>query len=77
VLIHPTGVFYQERPLSNNPKAWYCFKSEVTVLSKTEIRINKNAHLASTKDQVTVLGKNNTGGGGVNVLGKTKVEKID
>lgn len=60
-----------------NPNGWYCFKSNVTVLGKAVINAVCNAHIADSTNSVAVMGKNEGKGGGVTVLGKTEVNRID
>jgi hypothetical protein len=58
-----------------NPNGWYCFASNVTVLAKSEITAHCRAHLASSRDGVTV-GGGNKGTEGVTVLGKAVVKRV-
>jgi len=58
-----------------NPNGWYCFASNVTVLAKSEITAHCRAHLASSRDGVTVAGSNR-GTEGVTVLGKAVVRRV-
>ena len=39
-----------------NPNGWYCFQGKVTVMAKSIIILDCNAHLASTSPGTTVLG---------------------
>jgi len=57
-----------------NPNGWYCFAANVTVLAKSEITAHCRAHLASSRDGVTVAG-GNKGTEGVTVLGKAVVRR--
>jgi hypothetical protein len=59
-----------------NPNGWYCFASNVTVLAKSEITAHCRAHLASSRDGVTVAGGNKGGSEGVTVLGKAVVKRV-
>jgi hypothetical protein len=58
-----------------NPNGWYCFTANVTVLAKSEITAHCRAHLASSRDAVTVAG-GNKGTEGVTVLGKAVVKRV-
>ncbi len=58
-----------------NPNGWYCFAANVTVLAKSEITAHCRAHLASSRDGVTVAG-GNKGTEGVTVLGKAVVRRV-
>jgi hypothetical protein len=60
-----------------NPNGWYCFKSNVNVMSKTIINTHCHAQLADSRSGATVLGSgDDSGKGGVTVLGKTKINRI-
>lgn len=61
----------------HNPNGWYCFKSNVTVLGKSVIEASCNARIADANNSVEVLGKNEGDKGGVTVLGKTEIKRID
>ncbi|MGH7898146.1 MAG: hypothetical protein ACREQQ_09345 [Candidatus Binatia bacterium] len=56
-----------------NPNGWYCLERSVAVMAKIEIRLACSAHLATTEEGVSVMGG---GGGGVNVMGATRVERV-
>jgi hypothetical protein len=58
-----------------NPNGWYCFRSNVNVMGKLNIRANCRAHLASARDGATVLGSGQSDKG-VTVLGETRVELV-
>ena len=58
-----------------NPNGWYCFAANVTVLAKSEITAHCRAHLASSRDGLTVAG-GNKGTEGVTVLGKAVVRRV-
>ncbi len=55
-----------------NPNGWYCFEAKVNVLGKSIIRAACTAHIATTKGNVVVLGKDRTTKG-TTVLGKSLV----
>jgi len=73
---HSVGVMSKQTIELLNPQGWYCLKGAVTVLGKSEIRAHCKAHLASSDDGATVLGSNETDGGGVTVMGTIKIEKV-
>ena len=76
VLIKPAvNVMSKERFRLMNPNGWYCFQSTVTVLAKSEITAQCQAHLASSVDGVAVAG-GNRGTDGVTVLGKAEVVRV-
>jgi hypothetical protein len=56
-----------------NPNGWYCLEKNVSVMAKTEIRLQCNAHITSAEEGVSVMGG---GDAGVNVMGATKIQKI-
>ena len=58
-----------------NPNGWYCFRSNVNVMGKLNIRAHCRAHLASAADGVTVLGSNSANKS-VTVMGSTQVELV-
>jgi hypothetical protein len=58
-----------------NPNGWYCFAANVTVLAKSEITAHCRAHLASSREGVSVAG-GNKGTEGVTVFGKTVVKRV-
>lgn len=61
-----------------NPKAWYCFGGNISVISKTNIDLHCSAHFTAARDSVVVIGKDeNRVKGGVTVIGKTTVNLID
>ncbi len=58
-----------------NPKGWYCFRSNVNVMGGMHIRAHCKAHLASAKDGVTVLGSSSDNKS-VTVMGSTQIELV-
>ena len=55
-----------------NPNGWYCFESKVNVMGKSIIRAGCKTHIATTKGDVVVLGRDrNTKG--TTVLGKSLI----
>ncbi len=57
-----------------NPKGWYCFEKNVTVMAKSEITVACTAQVASAGPGATVLGSS-PGTGGTTVMGKTTFER--
>ncbi len=60
-----------------NPNGWYCLKSNVAVLGKTEIELDCKAKLTAANLGATVLGKDDSDTGNVTVLGKNTVTKVN
>jgi hypothetical protein len=64
-----------------NPNGWYCLRTNVNVMGGLKIKAHCKAHLTSTTDGATVLGKSDEKGGegknrGVTVMGSTHVELV-
>jgi len=57
-----------------NPKGWYCFEKNVTVMAKSEVTVACDAHVASAGPGATVMGSS-PGKGGTTVMGKTTFER--
>ncbi len=57
-----------------NPKGWYCFEKNVTVMAKSEMTVACTAQVASAGPGATVLGSS-PGKGGTTVMGKTTFER--
>ena len=57
-----------------NPKGWYCFEKNVTVMAKSEVTVACTAQVASAGPGATVLGSS-PGKGGTTVMGKTTFER--
>ena len=75
VLIKPNvSVMSVARMYLMNPNGWYCIHNKVNVMSKTEIHLHCKAHLATTKDGVAVLAKDEKEQG-VTVLGKATITR--
>ncbi len=53
-----------------NPKGWYCFEKNVTVMAKSEVTLACTAQVASAGPGATVMGSS-PGQGGTTVMGKT------
>lgn len=59
-----------------NPNGWYCLKSNVTVLGKSEITIHCNAKVAASNDGAAVAASSPDETGSVTVLGKTELNRV-
>ena len=59
----------------NNPKGWYCFRSNVNVAGKMEIDVPCNAQLASAKEDGTTVGGVDESNKGVTVFGAMRVTR--
>ncbi|RTZ59344.1 MAG: hypothetical protein DSZ32_05440 [Gammaproteobacteria bacterium] len=80
VLVKPgVSVLNKTRLTLTNPNGWYCLHNNVNVLTKLYVTLGCKSHIASSKDGVNVLVKNDKGDeenmGSVNVLTKTYVER--
>ena len=60
----------------NNPKGWYCFRSNVTVAGKIAIEAHCNAQLASSKEDGTAVGAVDESNKGVAVFGALRVTRF-
>ena len=61
----------------NNPKGWYCFRSNVTVAGAMNIEAHCKAHIASAKEDGTTVGAADESGKGVAVFGALRVNRFD
>jgi hypothetical protein len=57
-----------------NPKGWYCFEKNVTVMAKSEITLACTTQVASAGPGATVMGSS-PGKGGTTVMGKTVFDR--
>lgn len=57
----------------NNPKGWYCFRSNVTVAGALHIEAHCDAHIASAKEDGTSVGAVDESNKGVAVFGALRV----
>jgi hypothetical protein len=60
-----------------NPKGWYCFRSNVTVMGKITIEAQCDAHIAAGRDQGTTVGAADDSNKGVAVFGALRVSRFD
>lgn len=59
-----------------NPNGWYCLRSSVTVLGKSEISIHCKAKIAATHDGTAVAAASPEETGSVAVLGKVELKRV-
>jgi hypothetical protein len=59
----------------NNPKGWYCFRSNVNVAGKMEIDAPCDAHIASATSEGAAVGAADDTGKGVSVFGALRVRR--
>jgi hypothetical protein len=57
-----------------NPKGWYCFEKNVTVMAKSEVTMGCTTQVTSAGPGATVMGSS-PGKGGTTVMGKTVFER--
>jgi hypothetical protein len=60
-----------------NPKGWYCFRSNVTVAGSLNIEAHCDAHIASAKEDGTTVGAVDQSNKGVAVFGALRVSRYD
>lgn len=58
-----------------NPNGWYCMKGRVSVLGKIEIDLHCKANLASSQDDLSILGASDNKSGGTSVLGSVRINR--
>ena len=61
----------------NNPKGWYCFRSNVTVAGAMHIDAHCTAQIASAKEDGTSVGAVDESNKGVAVFGALRVNRFD
>lgn len=61
----------------NNPKGWYCFRSNVTVAGSLNIEAHCDAHIASAREDGTSVGAVDESSKGVAVFGALRVTRFD
>jgi hypothetical protein len=59
-----------------NPQGWYCFVSNVNVAGKMEIEVPCGAHIASAREDGTVVGAVDESSKGVTVFGALRVTRV-
>lgn len=76
VLVRPSvNVMGKSTIKLNNPKGWYCFRSNVNVAGKMEIEAPCKAQLASGKEDGTSVGAADESSKGVVVFGSLRVTR--
>ena len=76
VLVRPAvNVMGKSTIRLNNPKGWYCFRSNVNVAGKMEIEAPCKAQLASAKEDGTSVGAADESSKGVVVFGALRVTR--
>jgi hypothetical protein len=59
-----------------NPRGWYCLRSNVTVAGTMEIEAHCSAHIASAKEDGTSVGASDDSGKGVAVFGALRITRF-
>ena len=76
VLVRPAvNVMGKSTIKLNNPKGWYCFRSNVNVAGKMEIDAPCTAHIASATSEGAAVGASDDTGKGVSVFGALRVTR--
>lgn len=76
VLVRPAvNVMGKSTIRLENPKGWYCFRSNVNVAGKMEIEAPCAAHIASAKEDGTTVGAVDESNKGVSVFGALRVTR--
>ena len=77
VLVRPAvNVMGRSTIRLNNPKGWYCFRSNVTVAGSLNIQAHCDAHIASAKEDGTTVGAVDESNKGVAVFGALRVTRF-
>jgi hypothetical protein len=75
---NPISVLSKTTYQLENPNGWYCMHGKVAVLAKTIINLDCAARFATSNGTVRILGKDRTDDrGGVIVLGKTEIKRVN
>jgi hypothetical protein len=76
-LVRPAvNVAGKSRIRLNNPKGWYCFRSNVTVAGAMHIDAHCTAQIASAKEDGTSVGAADESGKGVAVFGALRINRF-
>jgi hypothetical protein len=76
VLVRPAvNVMGKTRIRLENPKGWYCFRSNVNVAGSMQIEAPCSAHIASAKEDGTSVGAVDETNKGVSVFGALRVTR--
>ena len=77
VLVRPAvNVMGRSTIRLNNPKGWYCFRSNVNVAGAMHIEAHCDAHIASAKEDGTSVGAVDESAKGVVVFGSLRVTRF-
>jgi hypothetical protein len=77
ILVRPAvNVMGKSRIRLENPKGWYCFRSNVNVAGSMEIEAQCSAHIASAKQDGTAVGAVDETNKGVSVFGALRVTRF-
>jgi hypothetical protein len=77
VLVRPAGnVMGRSTIRLENPKGWYCFRSNVTVMGKMTIEAPCDAHIAAGREEGTTVGAADDSNKGVAVFGALRVNRF-
>lgn len=77
VLVRPAvNVMGRSTIRLENPKGWYCFRSNVTVMGKMTIEAHCDAHIAAAREQGTTVGAADESNKGVAVFGALRVNRF-
>lgn len=77
VLVRPAvNVMGRSTIRLENPKGWYCFRSNVTVMGKLAIEAPCDAHIAAGREQGTTVGASDESNKGVAVFGSLRVNRF-
>ena len=60
-----------------NPNGWYCLKSKVAILAKTQILLDCSSRFTTPKSNLVILGEDKSQEGGLTILGKTRIKRIN
>lgn len=59
-----------------NPRGWYCFRSNVTVMGRMTIEAQCDAHIASAREEGATVGAADDSNKGVAVFGALRVNRF-
>ncbi len=77
VLVRPAvNVLGKSTIRLHNPRGWYCFRSNVTVMGKLTIEAQCRAHIASGREEGTTVGAADESNKGVAVFGALRVSRF-
>jgi hypothetical protein len=77
IMVRPAvNVMGKSRIRLENPKGWYCFRSNVNVAGSMEIEAHCTAHIASAKQDGTSVGAVDETNKGVSVFGALRITRF-